>query len=173
MILASPVFKIMLTRNFQEGITFKTNGVVNIELDDDPTVLLVLLNIIHGRFREVPRKIDLKMHIKIVMLVDYYECHESTEPFASMWIEDLKTKIPTSLNDDVVPWLCISWILGLPNEFKSMTKILIWESCGNIDEWTVGYPMPGSVIGQCSLHKLKPRLCYNFSANLTGGYRRV
>ena len=58
--LASPVFKALLQTGFIEGDQLRANGSLELTLpDDDPDAMLVLLNIIHGYFRNVPHSFNL------------------------------------------------------------------------------------------------------------------
>lgn len=60
MMLASPVFRAMLRPDtFKEGQTLQAAGKLEVSLpDDDPVALVVLLNIIHGQTRKVPRRVE-------------------------------------------------------------------------------------------------------------------
>ena len=42
-------------------------------LNDDPDVLTVLLYLVHGQFRKVPREVDLGTLTNLAILVDKYE----------------------------------------------------------------------------------------------------
>ena len=119
MILASIVFKAMLSRDFNEGVTLEKQGVLEVPLpDDDHAALLIVLNVIHGHIRKVPRQIDLQTLTKIAVLVDKYEFHESVEWFPDSWIDHLKSNLPTADITNVAAWLCIFWVLKKPVEFE-------------------------------------------------------
>ncbi|KAE9378226.1 hypothetical protein N431DRAFT_328915 [Stipitochalara longipes BDJ] len=79
MVLASPVFKAMLApESFREGLERNTTGQMEVELpDDDEVVMVVALNIIHGRNRLVPKHVDLDMLAKLAILVDKYQMVEA------------------------------------------------------------------------------------------------
>lgn len=51
---------------------------------------LILMMILHGRTRAVPRKISSKRLSEMAVLVDYYECYEAVEVFSDMWIDALE-----------------------------------------------------------------------------------
>jgi hypothetical protein len=119
MMLASPVFKAMLQHgNFKEGRELGTNGSVNVPLpDDNPEAFLVLLHVIHGRNRLVPRQVSMELMTRISNLVDKYQMVEAVEAFSCSWIEDLKTGIPTLYStpeeqEAVHRWVGISWVFG-------------------------------------------------------------
>lgn len=58
---------------------------------------LILMMIIHGRTRAVPRKLSLKRLSEMAVLVDYYECYEAVELFSDMWVPMEQRHIPISL----------------------------------------------------------------------------
>ncbi|KAH7029533.1 uncharacterized protein B0I36DRAFT_350390 [Microdochium trichocladiopsis] len=100
--LASPVFSQMLNGPWKEATSFaaSTNASTSAsagpqrreieasEWDTDATV--ILMDIIHGHFSQVPRTISLVMLAKVAILVDYYKCHEIVSVFSGPWIERLK-----------------------------------------------------------------------------------
>ena len=148
MILASAVFKAMLSRDFNEGITLEKQGKLEIHLpDDDPAALLIVLNVIHGHIRNVPRQIDLQTLTKIAVLVDKYEFHESIEWFSDVWIDHLKVDLPTTDIANITAWLCIAWVFKKPLEFYKMAYNALWESQDKFDLYTAQYPIPGRIIG--------------------------
>ena len=151
--LASSVFKAMLSREFKEGVTLQKQGLLELPLpDDDPKALLILLNIIHGHVWDVSRQINLQMLTKIAILVDKYEFHESIALFSEIWIEKLEATLPTSFTNDAIQWLCISCVFGRTLEFKKMTYFAIWQSVCNVSGLTGQYPIRESVIGMKVLH---------------------
>jgi hypothetical protein len=80
LILASSYFKRMLRGGWKEDCTLCAEGCLTIYVEDwDPDALLILMNIIHGHTRKVPRTVSLEMLAKLAVLVDYYECIEVVE----------------------------------------------------------------------------------------------
>ncbi|KAH7350765.1 hypothetical protein BKA65DRAFT_498940 [Rhexocercosporidium sp. MPI-PUGE-AT-0058] len=76
MSLASPVFKTILSHGFAKGEALQNNGEAEIPLpNDDPTTFTVLLDVIHGRGRRVPRDLDLKTLALVQVAVDKYQLH--------------------------------------------------------------------------------------------------
>lgn len=137
MILASSVFKAMLQRNgFKEGCTLASTGAVEVPLPDDrPEAFITILDIIHGRTRKVPRKIELDMLTKIAVLVDKYSFHEAVEMFSDMWVARLDPPwkkgrdgekldiFPDLIETDILcSWLTISWVFGKADLFREATK---------------------------------------------------
>jgi hypothetical protein len=156
MMLASPVFKAMLQRgNFKEGRELGTNGSVNVPLpDDNPEAFLVLLHIIHGRNRLVPRQVSMELMTRISILVDKYQMVEAVEVFSCSWIEDLKMSLPTLYStpeeqEAVHRWVGISWVFGKRVEFKAMTQLIERGSNANLAEnIEEGLPIPEILISK-------------------------
>ena len=54
----------------------------------------ILMDIIHGRTRRVPKTIDLDTLAKISVLVDCYDCVEVVEMVSDIWIKELEQSVP-------------------------------------------------------------------------------
>ena len=148
--LASPYFKRMFQSGRPEGDALRAEGRAEVHLqnDEDPKALLILLNIIHGHTRTVPRSVDLRMLTKIAILVDFFECYETIEVFSDMWINVFKDSLPQSIGKDLTRWIWISWVFNNQDQFKAVTRIAERQSTGPIE--THGFPIPDIVIGQYS-----------------------
>ncbi|KAL9109908.1 MAG: hypothetical protein Q9227_005431 [Pyrenula ochraceoflavens] len=86
----SPVFRRMLTGVFEEAITLRSKGAVDIPLeDDDPDALLILMNLAHSRFQKIPSRLNLDSVTQIACLVDKYEMPELVKLNMKSWISDL------------------------------------------------------------------------------------
>lgn len=149
---ASPVFRAMLQHNaFQEGLELEINGTVEISLpEDDPKAFEVLLNIIHGKLSKVPRQIDIELFTSIIVLIDKYQFQEATSFFSDHWFDDLKSTIPDTMDQTVLPWLCVCWVLRKSEEFTAITKLAMWESDDKFGRDEIGSSLPISktIIGK-------------------------
>nr|KMM71731.1 hypothetical protein CPAG_08032 [Coccidioides posadasii RMSCC 3488] len=77
LMLASPHFKETLTEGGRKAHILDSDGCITIREDGrDPDAMLLLMNVIHGRTRMVPREITLEMLAKVAVLVDVYQCSE-------------------------------------------------------------------------------------------------
>jgi hypothetical protein len=145
--LASVVFRTLLRGNFREGVALRTTGTAEIPLPDDhPAAFLILLNIVHGHARTVPRQVDLRILTQIAILVDKYQFHEAAEMFTDSWFQSLKESIYQSPSDDLVAEICIYWVFGKSSEFQEVTRVAVRESTGKIDEKRL--PIPSSIVGK-------------------------
>jgi len=149
MILASPVFKAMLQpNNFIEGRALAEGGKAEVPFpDDDPIAFRLLLQIIHNRTRELPRQISLQLLSDFTILVDKYRMVEAVEIFVQWWVVDLRSSLPTCFGDTVIPWLTISWVFQLPQEFKGMTRLLQRGSHEDLHLQMEDYPIPTLILG--------------------------
>lgn len=109
--LSSPVFKHIfdecLTNNRQPWSSSLTELPLH---EDDPDALLILLHAIHGRFRRVPRKVDLKTLTQIAILVDKYELLEVTDLLLDHWLRDIEDTFPSTFDNDLLSRIYIVYI---------------------------------------------------------------
>ncbi|KAF5971424.1 hypothetical protein FBULB1_9228 [Fusarium bulbicola] len=68
--LASKVFRAMLRGSWAEA----------------SSALAIVLDAIHGRFRLIPKDINLVLLARIATIVDYYQCYESMELISNLWL---------------------------------------------------------------------------------------
>ncbi|KFY53145.1 hypothetical protein V496_07855 [Pseudogymnoascus sp. VKM F-4515 (FW-2607)] len=162
LILASAMFRNMLSSDkFSEGQDLRSKGNLIIRLPDDAEVLITLMYIVHGITRRVPRKITLDTLTKLATLINYYQLHEAVEIFSDMWLADLKQKsFPTSYDSEVIPWLFVSWVFLMRDEFAQLTRILVNESD---DRWEddIGKNLliPASIINEIQEHRIEAIGC--------------
>lgn len=148
--LASSVFKAILVGNFKESAVLRSVGTLELPLpDDDPAALLILLNIIHGRTKEIPLEIDLDMLTRIAIVVDKYRLQTEVGILSRIWIDRLKSSIPQHWTEDVRRWILISWVFQSATEFKLVTQIAERQSGSRIDEsGEIPLPIPCFIVGQ-------------------------
>lgn len=156
--LASRVFKALLKNSFQEGNVLSTEGTVQIELpEDDANVFGVLMSILHGKSRDVP-KTDLDLHFlaQMSVLVDKYELHEPVAVFSDRWAESTAINEtarlqPTSRITEILQWMSISWVFGMPNEFNEATRQAMWKGHDTLHSDVL--PIPNHILGKLVLSK--------------------
>jgi hypothetical protein len=117
----------------------------NLEVVDCNAFLLVM-NVIHGRTRQVDRHVDLEMLAKISVIVDDLGCHEPIEVFSDMWIEELQPCIPIEYTRELILWMCIATVFNRSDILKHCSRIAILKSAGQVP--TLGLPIRQSTIGK-------------------------
>jgi hypothetical protein len=81
LILASPTFRTSLSSGtYSEGRILQIEGNLAVLLpDEDPDVMIILLNIIHGLSSKVPRRVDLNILSRLAVAVNHQHMHEAVE----------------------------------------------------------------------------------------------
>lgn len=159
--LASYYFEAMLSGPWFEAVNC-ADGLRHVCLKNekgfDPDALKILLNVIHGKNRIVPRSVDFEMLAKITVMVDYFQCHEALEVYINIWIEPFTGKpLPTSLSRDLVLWILISSVFNKPIILKSATKIAILHGAGPMP--TIKLPIRSSIIGKSPPRSSSTTIC--------------
>lgn len=144
--LASPVFSAMLCGGWKESAgSVESQSSYKIGATDWNTeAFLLLMNIIHGHHRKVPRFVDLDTLAQLSILVDYYKCHEITEFFAHLWMDELSFALPTSYGRESVIWLSVSWVFSKADIFEKMTELALKESEKPLE--TMCLPLPSKLL---------------------------
>ncbi|KAK2045210.1 hypothetical protein LZ31DRAFT_464818 [Colletotrichum somersetense] len=145
LILASRYFSAKLNGTWKEATPHAIDRRYHLEASDwDPEALLILMNVIHGRTRSVPRHVDCEMLAKLAVLIDYYDCHEVIELFTSMWIDALKNQLPSECSRDLVLWLLIAYVFHRDGIFANVTKTAVLKGRGLMP--TMDLPIPAIVV---------------------------
>ncbi|TVY45141.1 hypothetical protein LSUB1_G000720 [Lachnellula subtilissima] len=157
LILASRTFSTMLNA-FSEGRVLRTEGKLTLPLpEEEPDVMIIILHIIHGQNRKVPRQVSLDLFSKLAAAVNYYHIQEVVELFSDIWIEGLKKNpLPTSYTPEVLRWLFIFWVFRKEDGFRNMTRILQRESDENLwDEANAVPTIPASIISTLQKNRIE------------------
>lgn len=143
--LASSIFRAMLDGPWKEGITSKESLRSILANTWDVDALLIVLNIIHGHHRKVPKSLSLEMLTKVATVVDYYNCHEVVEIFADRWLNGMERAPPDYHGRDSTLFLCVAWVFRWSEHVKAMTELALRHGEGPID--TPDLPIAG-ILGQ-------------------------
>ncbi|CAN9304337.1 unnamed protein product [Alternaria sp. RS040] len=122
LVCASPKFKSELT-SWRESLK-RDDGLYHVNTTNwDPEAFDILLNVLHLRFRQVPKSLSLELLAKIAILVDYYRCWEAFDLIADVWITHLRAKcsFPQTYGRNLMLWILISWVFKLEKEFTVST----------------------------------------------------
>jgi hypothetical protein len=122
---ASRYFQTMLAGNWAE--TKSRNGYrYHIAAHDwSLEAILILMNILHGRTREVPRKLDLETLAQVAALTDYYECSDAVDFFSKTWAENLEDPEPSAYGRKLLLRLSIAWVFGEEAVYHKLAKIVL------------------------------------------------
>lgn len=144
--LASSYFQKMLAGPYIEGRAGHS-GLYQVKASDwDPEAFNIILTIIHGFHRHVPKSLSLEMLAKLAMIVDYYNCHESIELHADIWLANLESQLPTVYGRDCILGMVISWVFMQPDMFRKMAQLALRHS-GTLIE-ADDLPIPDNLLGK-------------------------
>ncbi|KAG8674292.1 hypothetical protein FPOAC2_00303 [Fusarium poae] len=112
LILASRTFRTMLEGPWKENLS-QAPGSQSVPLqikttDWDAAALVIVLDVIHGRYQGIPKTIDIGLLTRIATVVDYYECHESLQLISDIWMANLLHEVPGRFCKISFLWLYIS-----------------------------------------------------------------
>jgi hypothetical protein len=143
--LASSYFNTMLKDCWTEGQALKDGTAEILVHDCKPQILLIVLNVIHGRQRQVPRRLLLNEMSAVAVTTDFFQCHEALEVMAGIWIETLKSTVPSSLGKDLKTWIMISSVFNRPHILKATTRIAMQWGTRPFDNDNL--PIPKNIKG--------------------------
>ncbi|PYH30454.1 BTB/POZ domain-containing protein [Aspergillus neoniger CBS 115656] len=145
LILASPVFRNMLTGNWKESVSYLQKGSVEITAESwDIEAFLIFLRAIHGQQSQIPRKLSLEMLAKIAVLINYYDCKDAVSILTELWIDGLEDKIPATYTRDLMLWLWVSAFFKLSSQFQTSTSNVMTH-CDHLIT-NRGLPIPENII---------------------------
>ncbi|RGP77232.1 hypothetical protein FLONG3_4747 [Fusarium longipes] len=140
--LASPVFRAMLESKFKES-HLNEQGLYEVQASEwDAEALVILLDIIHGHHRDVPKRISVEILSHIAIIVDYYGCHEIMELVLTAWLANLG-RPEDFVKQDPLRWLFISWVFRQESLFTVATKMLLLYDDG---KYVVDLPIPQPIL---------------------------
>lgn len=123
--------------------------------DDDLEAFKILLNIIHGRVRQVPLKVNLDMLRNIAMIVEKYQMVEVVELYVKIWVKELPYPSADDFENDLLRWICVCWIFKLPVEFKRITRIAVWDTSSKIEvPVDESFSFPHRILGRVSVKRM-------------------
>jgi hypothetical protein len=92
--------------------------------DEEPKILLTVLNIIHGIFAKVPKNLSLERLYLILALTHKYDMVRKVRPWSASW-SSLVTSPATKENRGDARMVFISWELGKEHIFRYLVDSLV------------------------------------------------
>ncbi|KAI0531973.1 hypothetical protein GGR58DRAFT_491877 [Xylaria digitata] len=150
--LGSLYFKKVLDGPFKES-QLASDSLRHVSAEGwDVEAFLIVMRIMHGQNRFVPKSLDLEMLANVAAIVDYYQCREMLEAFAELWrLQMEKHPLPSTIGIDLIRLILVSGVFRWPDEFKAVTEIAQNQSTGTLD--TLGLPIPESIIVAIDLQR--------------------
>ncbi|KAL6695680.1 hypothetical protein J3F84DRAFT_374986 [Trichoderma pleuroticola] len=152
LMLASPRAGKVLEGSFKEA-TPGEDGLFRWEFEPifDPKAFEIVMKIIHGQTRYIPRKIDLALLSQITAIVDDLECHHAIWFFAKGWLNQVESLIPSKICEDLMRWMLVSFVFEEPEIFKKATTTAILYSTDVIP--TFNLPIRPKVLEDMSVKR--------------------
>ncbi|GAP83155.1 putative glutathione s-transferase [Rosellinia necatrix] len=138
--LASTYVKKMMLGPWREANEIHDDGSLHWSLEGfDVTAIYLILCVIHGLNRRVPCIVGLSMLAQIARAVDYLDCHEAMELYASIWMIHLGTVASESTKADWDNWISITGVFQNDDAFSKWTRVAIVkkENCSPSPELPV------------------------------------
>ena len=140
--LASPVFRTMFDGGFKERVQ-PGNDPHKVHLpEDDYDALLILLRVIHGLNKSVPRLIVKDLFVRVIVLLDKYKMYECALVYTDLWFDDLWPRHDET-PPHLVDWIFICWALDKFSEFDKLVRLAVFECTFHFED--NGLPLPGSI----------------------------
>ncbi|KAK1569725.1 uncharacterized protein LY79DRAFT_653839 [Colletotrichum navitas] len=93
---------------------------------DKSSGLVILLNIIHSKFHQVPRNATVTEIYNTLCLASLYEMEEVLQPWIAQWYGELKSAETSRNGRDLGMLACIAWTLGDERLFqRTIVKITL------------------------------------------------
>ncbi|KAG5815683.1 hypothetical protein H9Q74_003378 [Fusarium xylarioides] len=131
--LASPVFKAMVDKS-RSFATVDLSSRSKSGFKRYAEALLILLDVIHGHHKSVPKAMSLELLIELWGLIDSHKCHEVVEMFVDHWVGSVidKDKIEGSSLKTNMSRLYISWVFGKGEYFDLLAHNILKSTAGSI-----------------------------------------
>ncbi|KAG5779155.1 hypothetical protein H9Q73_007188 [Fusarium xylarioides] len=139
----------MVTGPFAEGQADSSGFRLITASDWDPEAFKIVLTIMHGYNRDVPRSLSLEMLVKVAMIVNYYDCLESVELYTDIWLEGLRSELPTVYGRACILCMFISWVFSESIMFRNMTELALRHSQKLIE--AEDFPIPADILEEIDI----------------------
>ncbi|QDS77188.1 hypothetical protein FKW77_002410 [Venturia effusa] len=94
-------------------------------LMDNGNAILILINIAHGRFRNVDHYQPVDLIHDLASICEQYECSELVMPHVASWIN---VAFPLISEAELLKWIRTSWVFGCELIFGACLKYIVLNS---------------------------------------------
>lgn len=94
---------------------------MQLHVTDDPIGLLIVLLILHHKYRDIPKILTLDTMVKVAVVCETYMVYWPVLPTATLW----RAKIDDSVVEATSEWLYLAWVFGWEREFEWITNELV------------------------------------------------
>lgn len=145
---ASKVFRAMLQGSWSETSSSSSSRGSPRQIttsDWDAKALAIVLDTIHGRFRQVPKDINLFLLARIATIVDYYQCYESMEPISNSWLsrDSMQREGMHSYSEYSLLRLYVAWVFENDIIFTAVARRVLSYSKGPSEFHLKDLPLGG------------------------------
>ncbi|KAG9240103.1 hypothetical protein BJ878DRAFT_320137 [Calycina marina] len=147
LMLASEYFCSILGGDTREASVLKNKGHITMRLGVDLDSMEILLNIIHGASRKIPRQVTLELLTQLAILVAGFGMSGTVEFFSDTWIDNLTRQgLPKSYSSRIFPYLFIFWVFNRQDEFRDMTRLAERDATEKLGEDLGELPILSGII---------------------------
>lgn len=144
--LASRYFKTLLSARWSGAPAPTAGSHKEIAIIDcNPHVLGMMMNIIHGRTRALPKSMTLGELAQFAVAADFFQCSEAVELAAKLWMGPLKLHVPSYWTPAIPTWIMVARVF-YDHEVLSKALKAATED-GPSDFPTNGLPIPLHIKG--------------------------
>jgi hypothetical protein len=124
--------------------------------DWDAKALAIVLDAIHGRFRKIPRHINLVLLARIATIVDYYQCYESLELISGVWLcqQSVTQENFDLYSENSLLRLYVAWVFENEAIFTVEARRVLRHSRG-LSEFELKELPVGGILGKYMPRRIK------------------
>ncbi|KAI2640022.1 hypothetical protein GGS21DRAFT_392990 [Xylaria nigripes] len=146
--LACTYFKNIMEGSWRETVEIQDDGLRHCVMKGfQASATSIVLSVIHGKYRHVPRSIKLEGLAEIAIVVDFLGCHEAMGFIAEGWIRDLQYNMcvpPRQYDWTALVWIVIAGVFRKSEIFTACTRQAIVDSQNPINAF--GLPILSQVV---------------------------
>lgn len=140
----------IFTSGFKEAMPDESDGLHHWKFEAifDPEAFEIMIKVIHGKNRDIPRTVNTELLAGISAIVDDLECHDNVWFFAKGWLLDLRYVAPPIMCKEVAQVILISFVFNDPILFEASAKTAITSNLSAMP--TFGLPIRPKVLRRSS-----------------------